>query len=281
MTKRHWFRACFLVASFSLAAAIEPRTVQAGPTVYVADSGENFGTINLTTGVFRPIGTFPLQGADAIFGMGFGSDGKLYGVDSQQDAHLYQIDTTNAHLVDLGPIGMSAIGATTDASGKFYLLSNNPGNSVFFTMDPPSLTTDVVGPTGIPGAGLAAVTANGSQFFMTTGTIASTTYALASVNIATGVATVIGDTGFLPDVGLFVNGTLYGFDFNNAIVTINTKTGAGTQVATYSQPGGQSIVAAAVVVPEPSSLILGLVLAVLTLGLGTRTFRLSLASASR
>ncbi len=80
------------------------------------------------------------------------------------------------------------------------------------------------------------------------------------------MATVIGDTGFYVINGLFVGNTLYGFDDNtNAIVTLNTTTGAGTQVATYSLPKGDVIFASAVptAVPEPSSLALGLVSAVL------------------
>ena len=57
--------------------------------------------------------------------------------------------------------------------------------------------------------------------------------------------------------GLFVNGTLYGFDYvSDAIVTIDTSTGMGTKVGTYDL-GGDVIYSSAV--PEPSSLVLGLI----------------------
>lgn len=73
---------------------------------------------------------------------------------------------------------------------------------------------------------------------------------------------MIGDTGFYLITGLFVQGTLYGFDdVSDAIVTINTTTGAGTQVGTYSLPNGDVIFASALApqaaaVPEPSTLAL-------------------------
>jgi hypothetical protein len=236
-------------------------TAWAGP-VFVAGSGNEFGTINLTTGMFTSIGTLALPTNDNLFGMGFGADGNLYGLDSQlPNAHLWRINKANANVTDLGAIGQSAIDMTADASGKVYALSQ--GASVFYTMKPPSLTTTVVGPTGITGTGLAAVTANGSQLFAgSTNSITGTTE-LNAVNLATGSATPIGDTGFFVINGLFFQGTLYGFDDNvDAIVTINTTTGVGTHVATYSLPNSDVIFASATVergptvVPEPASLTL-------------------------
>jgi hypothetical protein len=86
---------------------------------------------------------------------------------------------------------------------------------------------------------------------------------LNGVNLGTGSATPIGDTGFFVINGLFFQGTLYGFDTNmDAIVTINTTTGVGTHVATYSLPNSDQIFASATVervptaVPEPASLTL-------------------------
>ena len=228
-------------------------------TVYVAGSANDFGTLNLSTGVFTDIGTLNLPVPERIFGMGFGADGKLYGLDSSSlDANLYLINTTNAQVTLEGSINESAVGATTDASGKMYALSNG-GNSVFYTLNPPSTTTTVVGATGIASGGLAAVTADGSHFYTTTGSD------LYGINTATGAATLIGDTGFTFSSGLFVQSTLYGFNDSaaKAIVTIDTTTGAGTQVGTYSLPNvGEVIYAAAMApqtgspTPEPSSFLL-------------------------
>jgi hypothetical protein len=191
----------------------------------------------------------------------------LYGLDSTTpNAELYRINTSNAQVTAIGALGHSAIDATADASGKLYAISQDtPG--LFYTLSPPSTTTNDVGSTGISSTGLAAVTADGSQFFTGASDPVDGNTDLYSVNLATGLATEIGDTGFNIINGLFVNGTLYGFDINtDAIVTINTTTGAATQVATYSLPAGDVILASATtpgnigtLVPEPASVtILGL-----------------------
>jgi hypothetical protein len=83
----------------------------------------------------------------------------------------------------------------------------------------------------------------------------------------------IGDTGFGGVMnGLFFQGTLYGFDQDGAIITINTTTGAGTQVGTYILPNGDIILASGVVtaVPEPASLTLFGISAVGMLGYACR-----------
>jgi hypothetical protein len=257
MIKRRWFGVTVLLAvAFTLGGA---GPAKASGLVYVVGSGNEFGTINLTTGAFTQIGVLNLPGGDNIFGMGFGANGNLYALDSGANAELYQINTTNAQVTAIGAIGQSAIGAASDASGKMYALTNDPINSSFYTLQPPSTTTNNVGSTGIASQGLAAVTADGSQFFTTgVGLNNNANYDLYSVNLSTGVATDIGDTGFYEIAGLFVGSTLYGFDdVTNAIVTINTTTGAATQVATYSLPNGDAIFAAAeYVTPEPASLTL-------------------------
>jgi hypothetical protein len=263
-----------VLAAIVLSGALSPCTAEASSTVYVAGAGDEFGTIDLTTGVFTSIGTLNLPTNDAIFGMGFGADGNLYGVDSQADAHLWQINIKTAAVTDLGAIGQSNIGAGADASGKLYSLDQSPTSASFYTMNPPSLVTNVVGSTGFPGDGLVAPNAAGTQIFasaLING--GSSPDELYSINPTTGMATDIGSTGFLVFSGLFVNGTLYGFSGTGDIITINTSTGAGTQVASYSLPNGDAIDASALLVttqgvPEPSSLVLGLVGTVLAGSVG-------------
>jgi hypothetical protein len=254
-------RTALVVSAITLWASVNPLAVQAGPTVYVAGVSNEFGTLDLTTGAFTRIGTMFLPGGDAIFGMGFGADGKLYGLDSQTNANLWSINVTNGDVTNIGPIGQSVIGSTADAAGKMFALSQSANNSLFFTLNPPSLATNVVGPTGIQGDGLAAVNAAGTAMFA--GIVSGLTDHIASVDLKTGIATDLGNSGFSLFTGLFVHRTLYGFDGNNfAIVTIDTTTGAGTQVGTYSLPNGDAIDAVATplasAVPEPPTAALGL-----------------------
>jgi hypothetical protein len=248
---------------------MSPGAAQADSIIYVAGSSNQFGKLDLTTDVYTNIGTMTLPSGDNIFGMGFGADGRLYGLDSQvPDAHLWQINTSTAATTDLGSIGVSAIDATANANGVMYGLNQDPSNSTFFTLSPPSTTPTFVGPTGIVGTGLVAVMGSGAGamiFAGATDTITGKTD-LYRIDPATGAATLIGGTGFFVINGLFVNGTLYGFDDNtNAIVTINTSTGVGTQVGTYNIGSTINvpdvIYASAPVltasVPEPSSVVLG------------------------
>jgi hypothetical protein len=242
-------------------------TARGESIVYVAGSGNEFGTINLKSGAFTPIGTLALPAGDHIFGMGFASEGNLYGLDSRPDAHLFRIDTTQAQLTDLGAVGLSAVDATADASGKLYAFSGDL-NAVYFTLNPPALAPTVFGPIGVESEGLAAVTADGSRLFTTVEPSGGSSFDLYSVNPVTGAATRLGKTGFSEINGLFVRGTLYGFDdITSAVVTLDTLTGAATQVATYGLPNGDAIDASATpaadigaanipaaTIPEPSSL---------------------------
>jgi hypothetical protein len=239
--------------------AVAAPAAKADPTVYVTGLGNEFGTLDLTTGSFSQIATLALPAGDLIYGMGYGADGNLYGVDSEPDANLWEINRYTGDVTLIGAIGQSAVDATSSANGTLYVLSQDL-NAVYYTMNPPSTTPTVVGPIGMSSGGLMAVSPDGSQLFTTT----QSTYDLVGINPTTGTTNDIGPTGFMIDNGLFVDGTLYGFDTAGAIVTINTATGAGTQVATYSLPGGDQILASALVpVPEPSSLALGLIGAVL------------------
>lgn len=258
--KRVLLRIAALVAVVGFAAMAATGMAQAGQVVYVAGGSNEFGTLNLATGAFSQIGTLNLPSGDLMFGMGFGADGNLYGVDSQSNANLWEINVTNGNVTDIGALGQSAIDATTDAAGKMFALSQD-ANALFYTLNPPSTSINVVGLTGITSGGLAAVNAAGTELF-TSIVGANPTYDTGMVNVSTGVATDLGQSGFFVENGLFVGSTLYGFDSSGAIVTLNTTTGAGTQVGTYDLPNGDAILASAVgtsSVPEPSTLRLGLI----------------------
>jgi hypothetical protein len=240
----------------ALWSAVAPSQSRADLTVYVTGSGNEFGTLDLTTGKFNQIAILNLPTGDFIFGMGHGADGKLYGVDSQPNAHLWQI-AANGGLMDLGAIGQSAAGASSDLEGTLFVIGQNL-NATYYTLNPPSPTPTVLNPmTKIETAGgLMAVTGDGSQLFATSNT--GTTWDLVRIDPADGAVSTVGDTHFTPNTGLFIGKTLYGLDStSDAIVTLNTMNGAGTQVATYSLPNGDTVFSVASV-PEPSSLVLGL-----------------------
>ena len=253
----------------ALACALAPPAAEADTSIYVSGFNNEFGTLDLNTGGFTPIGTFNLPAGDVMYGMGFGANGMLYGVDSEfglTGANLWQINPANADVTLIGSIGETATDASSDAAGKLFVISQDT-NALYYTMNPPSASPNVVGPLGLSSDGLAAVSADGSQLFTSTPSPSPVVGDdLISINPSSGATSDVGSMGFFIDNGLFVNGTLYGFGFETslgAIVTINTTTGSATQVGTYVLPGGDQIVASALLtpaaVPEPSGLVLGLI----------------------
>jgi hypothetical protein len=248
-----------------------PGTAAAG-TVYVAGSNGDFGTIDLNSGTFTPIGTLgPLNGgASAIFGMGFiGST--LYGLDNNiNGASLYTINTTNAATTLVGPArdasgqGYNAVGATTENGTIYGLTFATSGNNLLYTVNKNTAQVKVIGVVSLTGAtgspdGLMAFNSSGTLFTDEIG--GSEGDLLYSVNPNTAAATFIGPFGFGLQIfaGVFSNGTLYGFDFFGNIYTINTTNGALTFVASYQNNGlqGAQIDAAALApVPEPATITL-------------------------
>lgn len=256
MLNRYAMRGWILALLPALACALAPPGARADTYVYVTGSANEFGTLDLNTGGFSQISTLNLPAGDYIYGMGYGANGMLYGVDSDPTANLWQINPNTGVATEIGSIGQSATDATSDSAGKLFVLSQDL-NAVYYTMNPPSTSPSVVGAIGISSGGLMAVTPDGSQLYTTT----QSTYQLVSINPTTGATTTIGSgLGYGVDNGLFVNGTLYGFDiYTDAIVTINTSSGTASQVGTYSLPNGDTIYASALIVPEPSGLVLGLI----------------------
>jgi hypothetical protein len=151
MTKRNLIRSSALAVFLAVWSAVAPPLATADQSVYITGSGNEFGTLDLTTGAFNSIATLNLPAGDAIYGMGF-ANGILYGVDSQPNANLWQINTNTGGLTDLGAIGQSAIGATSDASGQLFVLSQDV-NAIYYTMNPPSTSPNVVATTTINTAG--------------------------------------------------------------------------------------------------------------------------------
>ena len=145
-------------------------------------------------------------------------------------------------------------------------------------MSPPSNSSTSIGaPLPFSIDGLVSINSNGNLFASGNG---GTLY---EVNTATASATPIGDTGLGNTLygGTFVGSTLYGFSFNGTIDTIytidtsNANSTPGAAINFNSPNGGSYAVVAAAApfgtapVPEPSSLVLGLIggLGVLACGL--------------
>jgi len=233
-------------------------------------------SIDLTTGVttFSSIGTT----TPIIAGMGFGSDGNLYALDTPASgAHLFKFtnftnsaNTTNLGAV-VGPTGgpLTAVAAATNSSGQMFALDlNSPAN--LYQLNPVTgvSSTSVVGTSNLLGpSGMASF--NGSTLY------ASNTETNGDNNLykftspgSNANATLVGTmfTGGVTSVtaGTFAtdtNGVLHliGFESNggNNVYDINFSTGAVTLIGTYSFGNTDQVFAAVqAATPEPSTLIL-------------------------
>lgn len=200
-------------------------------SVYLADSDNEFGTLNLTTGVFTPIGTVSVPVGQNIYGMGFTSGGTLYGTDSSPFANVYTINPGNGATTQVGSASNSSNGSTVGSNGLIYGVSQDT-SAVFFTINPSTLATNTInGSLGFTSDGLA--TFDNGEFYTSLSTVSDL---LEEIDPTTGVVTQIGTgLGFNALAGTLVGNTLYavGLVSNTVPVleTIDTSTGTGTLVA--------------------------------------------------
>ena len=268
-------------------------SAQADSVAYVAayDYSEfgqpsSFGQLDLTTGVFTQIGNLN-TGDNAVFGMGFGAGGQIYGVGSPvgpgtYPGELFGINPATGATTDLGSIPFEPAGAATDSSGTLYALnyysSPSPPPTALYSMIPPSNAVNLIGNVSFSADGLVAIDANGNLFASGNGD-----GSFYEVNTTTLSTTLIGNTGLTGlFAGTFVGNTLYGISTNQytgaeTVVTIDTTNASVTFGAMISGlPENDLITAAAApaasAVPEPESFVLGLLggLGILASGLRRR-----------
>jgi PEP-CTERM motif len=251
--------------SFGFAAGLCGMAAQAADvSVFVSGSGNEFGMLDVNTGVFTQIGLYPLPyrrgDVDNVYGLGFTGPGQLSAID--QIGNVYAVDPTNANLTLLTSTGIFPSGGGGDRDGHLYFF--NTGGA------PPNPTPDFdsvnVG-TGVvttvasfPAGndGFVAVGSNGDLFVTGVGANGDDLFRIDPSN---GLVTDLGPTGVSQlFAGVFAGSTLYGFDPFGGIYTVNTLTGAATFMGTCNLPDGDLIYSVAFSpqsVPEPSTLILG------------------------
>ena len=247
----------FLMASLSCAA------LASAQSVYVTGAGNEFGTLDVTTGAFTSITTT----APMLTGLTFAPGGTLYGVDIDGN-DLYTINTTTGALTAIGStglVGTTVVGLASASNGALFLLDQdtNTSNSSLYTLDPATGAATLKGALGNASSGTLAFLGN-TLYESDDEPSAMNPLASDVLNVldpSTGTAAPIGmGTGAQFVYGLAaVNGTLYGFDDNKNIMTIDPSNGTANFLGTYALPNGDSIYAATfpiAAVPEPSAFAL-------------------------
>jgi PEP-CTERM motif len=242
-------------------------STQAGSGVYVVahDYGSSngpdlFGQVDVATGSFNQISDLSTPGF-TIFGMGFGTNGQLYGVgfnfaDFTAPGELFGINPSTGAATDLGPITFTPAGASGSTNGSLYALDFSASNPAsLYSINPLSNSSNLIGTVPFTSDGLVAVDSKGNLFAAGNGD--GSFFKVSTTDAST---TLIGNTGLGLSLyaGNFVGSTLYGFaavGANETIVTIDTSNASITTGPNVALPANYAIVAAASV-PEPSSLIL-------------------------
>jgi hypothetical protein len=227
---------------------------RADATAYMITGTDQFGTIDLNTGAFTPIGDMGTQ----LSGLGV-SGGNLYGGATLGDT-LYEVNPATGALTAVGT-GSLTYADTGSTTGGLYAINCLAGCGVsppreLYSINPATGAATLIGSTGLGQDTVESGMSSGS------GTLYLTYDSnLYSLNTTTGAATLIGNTGVSGFGALvFEDGVLWGGSLNNAVYTLNTSTGAATFVTNASGPiSGGFYGLTPTAIPEPSTWALMLV----------------------
>lgn len=225
--------------------------LKADALAYEETGNDNFGVIDLNTGVFTMLGNM----GTLLSGIGV-AGGTIYG-GNFGGSTLYSVNAANGVITPIGISGMTYYAMGSTINGLYAL---DPSGNLW-SVNPSTAQSTEIGPTGLTLAGLWGVSTNSGSLYVT---LNSDFY---SINTATGTASLIGNTGRSFGALVSIDGTLYaGANPANQVYELNTSTGAATFISTENGAGINGSfwgLAPAVVtssVPEPSSfsfLILG------------------------
>jgi hypothetical protein len=267
----------------SLALFAFAASASAGSSVYV-ENGFQFGTVDLGSGAFNPIGPGTPEGVTALAA---GPNGSLLTLSFS--GNLESINPANGAVAIVGatglgdcslltsPCGPTAANTIAALGGKIY---GTDYQNKLYAVNPLTGATTAIGLTGMPGITFVPLSdnpdgsfnifdeaffpANGKLYAtFDTGTVDTATFSvtpviaanLYQIDPATGLATLIGPTDFGLSAGVEVNGTTYAFSAPlREVVTLDLATGKTAFVSDLDPAVG--IVTGASPTPEPASLAL-------------------------
>ncbi len=262
--------------------------VACADSVYIISAGITgdgvFGTLDLTSGAYEPIG--PTEPA-GYFGMATGPNGALYSLNYA--GQLDQINPVTGAFTRIGATGLQpclvpspACGPTSvfglgGINGKLF--ATDFANSIYSVNPATAAATLLAKNSGLPASPFVlgsqnpdgtfnladeAIWAASGKLYATydafvydfnTSTVEAISVApkLYSIDPATGLATVIGATDLGIGAAVEVNGISYSFnDLTTQIATIDLSTGGTMGVGNFD-PAAEVLQGASPVAPEPAS----------------------------
>jgi PEP-CTERM motif len=266
----------------------------ADPLAYVVSGGITgngvFGTVNLTTGAYSPVGPTEPNG---YFGMATGANGDIYSLN-----YLGQLDRINPQtgaFTNVGATGLqtclipsAACGPTSvfglgSANGKLF--ATDFTNSIYGVNPATGAATLLAKNSGLPpspfvpglqnadgtfnladeaiwgAGGNLYATYDAFVFDFATSTVKTVVVApkLYSIDSNTGLASVIGSTDLGIGAVTEVDGMSYSFDnLTTEIAPIDLSTGGTKSVGNFD-PAAEVLQGATPVVPEPASVGLAMI----------------------
>lgn len=220
----------------------------AEPVVYEATGNDLFGTIDLGTGVFNPIGPM----GSLLSGLGEDAAGNVYG-GLDLSTTLEKVNTSTGALTVVGSGAWAYLDTGSTTTGVYGL---DP-NMRLFSVDTTTGATTLIGNTGVGDNGTLGLSTNSATLYLTDAGV------LYTIDTTTGHATPVGSTG-VGGIGALigVDNTLFGGENRPTlnVDTLDPLTGiatvgppvTGTTAAFWGLAPTEGLNAAAV--PEPGSL---------------------------
>jgi hypothetical protein len=228
------------IAIFATLVLLSGVATAADPVAYMATGSGNFGTIDLSTGVFSDLG----NSGQTLAGLGV-TNGTLYGSSFYGGiGSLFSINKANGALTLIGSstLNYDDFGSTTRG---IYAVD---GNADLYSINPTTGAASLIGSTGLSFGSWRNLSTNSSTLYFADGS------KLYTLNTNSGAATLVGSTGGQEMGGLVTEGgVLYGGQDTSGIAvdTLNTVTGAATTGSALSGTGSGQIYGLAPIVPVP------------------------------
>ena len=279
----------------SLALVLFTASASADSLAYIVTDSNQFGALNLSTGAFHQIGAnTPSQ----QFNLVPGPNGSLLSLTAT--GNLESINTATGVTAVIGATGLGTnVGSLAEVGGSLYATD---GNNNLYSVNATTGAAHLIGATGIPPIVFNPPSVSDESLYGVAGKLYATfdTFnlpassptlvvppALYQINTSTGVATSVGPTMLGLSASVDVNGAFYAFHEGLADPScvgpapvpcrsdaeefaLNLANG-NTSFVTDVDPSATAIYGASPVVPEPASMALAGMIALILVYSASRT----------
>jgi hypothetical protein len=274
----------FIISTVLLLSACQGRA----SIVYVVNNAPQFGTVDLTTGAFQPIGPGAPEGESGLVP---GSNGALLTLTFSGNLDSIDPVTGLATVIGATGLGNCTTGAPPQCGPNSASALGQLGGTIYatdfannlYSINPSTAQSTLIGATGIPAVPFLEGSQNpdgsldvfDADLFASGGQLYEYFEALAinpngplpvvvqevvapnlyRINTTTGAATLVGPAAVTLTSVVNVNGTVYAFDGSlGEVVTLNPANGA-INFVTVTDPNA-AIISGSAPTPEPATMAL-------------------------